>query len=47
MANVSKSRTGTETVKKGSVIPYLMFANDCMIFYKANRSTTRNVKTIF
>lgn len=45
MLNVPKTGTGTKVAKNSPIIPYLMFANDCPIFYKANRKVARHVKT--
>lgn len=46
MANISKSGIAIEVVKNGPIIHYLMFPDDCTIFYKANRSIAWNVKTV-
>lgn len=46
MANVPKSDIGIKITKNSHTIPYLMFANDSMIFYKATRSAARNVQSI-
>lgn len=46
MTNVPKSRLGIKVAKNGPTIPYLMFADDFMIFCRATKSAARNVKTI-
>lgn len=46
MANVPKSGSGIKVAKTGPIIPCLMFANDYLILYKANRITARNIKPI-
>lgn len=42
-----KSRIGIKVAKQAISIPYLMFADDCLIFSKANKTATRNVRDIF
>lgn len=46
MANIPKSGIGIQVAKDGSKIPYLMFVNGCLIFYKAKRTIARSIKTI-
>lgn len=46
MTNDSKNETGIRSFRRWPVIPYLVFAPDCMIFCKINRKTVRHVKTI-
>lgn len=41
MTNIPKTGIGVKVAKNGSIIPYLMFANDCMIFCKATKSVAR------
>lgn len=38
MANVLKSGIGINAAKDGPKIPYFMFAGDCLVFYRANRT---------
>lgn len=47
MSTISKSSIGIKMAKNDSIIPYLIFADDCMIFYKATSSKARNVKVIW
>lgn len=43
MTNVPKSGIGINVTKDGSKIPYLMFVDDCLIFYKTNKTTVQIV----
>jgi len=45
-ANLSKSGVGIKISPRAQKIPRLMFADDCLIFSKANYSTCCNLKTI-
>lgn len=44
MANPPKSGIGIKTAKNSHSISYLMFADACIIFCKANKASARNVK---
>lgn len=46
MANTSKSGIGIKVAKNGLTIPYLKFADDCLIFCEVNRRTARHVKSV-
>lgn len=35
-----------KVAKQGISIPYLMFADDCLIFYKSNKTAARNIRDI-
>lgn len=46
MANIPKIGIGIKFAKSSPIIPYLMFSNDRLIVYKANRKAVRHIKTI-
>lgn len=46
MTNTSKFGSVINVAKNCPIVPYLIFAIDCMVFCKAHKSAARNVKTI-
>lgn len=46
MANVMKPRVSIKIFNNSPVIPYMMFADDCMISCNANRKAARHAKEI-
>lgn len=46
MANQRKSRIGIKITNNISKIPFLMFADECIIFCKANQTVAKNGKCI-
>lgn len=44
--SLPKTGIGIKVAKEGPIIPYLMFADDCMIFCKVSIKTARSVKEI-
>lgn len=44
--NVLKSGIGIKVSKKSPITPYIIFADDCMIFFKASRKAVRTGKAI-
>lgn len=45
--NIPKSGIGIKVTRKKLSIPYLMFADDVLIFCKASKAAVRNIRDIF
>lgn len=46
MSNIPKSGLGIKVAKEAPKIPYVMFADDCIIFCKATKKVARTIRDI-